>query len=226
MGFDTCAHFLVHWLAVLMNVLILVDLQNDFLPGGTLAVPNGGAVIPLANPLQGEFKLVVATQDWHPANHSSFAANHPGRVPGDVVILKKQPRVLQPAHCVQNTRGADLASGLQRNRLNRIFRKGTDAEIDSYSGFFDHDHLRATGLGEFLKEKKVTDVYVLGLATDGCVKFTALDAVALGFKTHLIENACRGRNLKPDDSQNAVDEMRAAGVRVTNGAEVKAAMKR
>jgi nicotinamidase/pyrazinamidase len=205
-----------------MNALILVDLQNDFLPGGALAVPNGDAVIPLANQLQGAFKLVVATQDWHPANHSSFAANHPGRRPGEVVQLKKRAQILWPVHCVQNTHGAELASRLMRSRINKVFRKGTDADIDSYSGFFDNGHLRATGLGEYLKEKKVEDVYVLGLATDYCVKFTALDAVELGFRTHLIEDACRGVKLKPNDVKDAIETMKKSGVTVVTSSEVMA----
>ncbi len=203
-----------------MKALILVDLQNDFLPGGALAVPNGDAVIPLANQLQGAFKLVVATQDWHPANHSSFAANHPGRKPGEVVQLKKRSQLLWPTHCVQNTHGAELAPGLMRNRINKVFKKGTDTDIDSYSGFFDNGHQRATGLGEFLREKKVKDVYVLGLATDYCVNFTALDAVELGFRTHLIDDACRGVNLKPDDVKNAIEAMKKAGVIVVKSEQL------
>jgi nicotinamidase/pyrazinamidase len=203
-----------------MKALILVDLQNDFLPGGALAVPNGDVVIPLANQLQGTFHLVVATQDWHPANHQSFAANHPGRKPGDVIKIKKLPQILWPVHCVQNTRGAQLASGLMLQRVNKVFRKGTDPEIDSYSGFFDNDHQRATGLGEYLKDKKVTDIYVMGLATDYCVKYTALDALELSFKVFLIEDACRGVNLKPDDVTHAVQEMRQAGVALVRSDKV------
>jgi nicotinamidase/pyrazinamidase len=205
-----------------MKALILVDIQNDFLPGGALAVPNGDSVIPLANQLEGAFKLVVATQDWHPANHGSFAANHPGRHPGEVIQLKKLPQILWPVHCVQNTRGAELAPSLRLNRVNKVFKKGTDADIDSYSAFFDNGHLRATGLAEYLKEKKVTDVYVLGLATDYCVKFTALDAVGLGFKTWLIEDACRGVDLKPGDVQKAIEEMKEAGVKVVKSKDVAA----
>src|SRR5258708_5026703 len=157
-----------------MKALILVDLQNDFLPSGALPVPRGDAVIPLANQLQGAFKLVVATQDWHPANHRSFAANHPGKQPGDVIELRKIKQILWPVHCVQHTNGAEFHSSLRLNHVNKVFKKGTDTEIDSYSGFFDNGHLRATGLGDYLKEKKVTEVYILGLATDYCVKFTAL----------------------------------------------------
>jgi nicotinamidase/pyrazinamidase len=203
-----------------MKALILVDLQNDFLPGGTLAVPHGDVVIPLANQLQPAFRLIVATQDWHPPNHHSFAANYPGRKPGDVIKLRGRPQILWPVHCVQNTRGAQLTPGLMLQRVNKVFRKGTDLEIDSYSGFFDNDHQRATGLGEYLQDKKVTDVFVMGLATDYCVKFTALDAVALGFKTFLIEDACRGVNLKPDDTTHAIQELQQAGVFLVRSSQV------
>ena len=196
-----------------MKALILVDLQNDFLPGGALAVPNGDTVLPLANKLQSSFKLIVATQDWHPIKHGSFAANHPGKQPGDFVKLRNLDQKLWPTHCVQNTRGAEITTGLMMNKVNKVFKKGIDLEIDSYSGFFDNDHQRSTGLAEYLKEKKVNEVYILGLATDYCVKATALDAAALGFKTHLVEDACRGVN--ETDSKNAIEEMRKAGVYIT-----------
>jgi nicotinamidase/pyrazinamidase len=204
-----------------MSALILVDLQNDFLPGGALAIPQGDAVLPLANQLQlqGNFRCVVATQDWHPANHKSFATNHPGRKPGDIVKLRNGPQTLWPTHCVQNTRGAELASNLMLNRVNRIFKKGTDAEIDSYSGFFDNGHEQPSGLHTYLREKRIAKVYVLGLATDYCVKYTALDAVDLGFKTFLIEDACRGVNLRPDDISRAIEEMKGAGVIVVHSRE-------
>jgi nicotinamidase/pyrazinamidase len=205
-----------------MKALLLVDLQNDFLPGGALAVPHGDAVIPLANQLLTGFKLVVATQDWHPSNHKSFAANHPDRKPGDVIKLRNVSQILWPVNCVQNTRGAQLAPGLLLQRVNKVFRKGTDPEINSYSGFFDNGHQRATGLGDYLKEKRVRAVYVMGLATDYCVKFTALDALALGFKAFLIEDACRGVNLKPDDVSKAIQEMQHAGVIVMRSSQVMA----
>jgi nicotinamidase/pyrazinamidase len=205
-----------------MNALLLIDLQNDFLPGGAVPVARGDLVLPLANQLQGAFKLVAATQDWHPANHKSFASNHPGRKPGDTVQLRKTPQTLWPAHCVQNTRGAELSPGLMLNRVNKVFRKGTDAEIDGYSAFFDHGNNPATGLHEYLQDKRVTEVYVLGLGTDHCVKATALDAVALGFKTFLIEDACRGFNLKPDDAKAAIEELRLDGVTVIQSRDVLA----
>lgn len=203
-----------------MKALILVDIQNDFLPGGALAVPDGDAVIPVANKLQAVFPLVVATQDWHPANHGSFAASHPGKKVFEQIELNGLPQTLWPVHCVQNTKGADLANALDRNRIAKIFPKGTDAGIDSYSGLFDNGHRKSTGLGEWLKVQGVTEVFVCGLATDYCVKFTALDAVGMGFKTHFIEDASRGVNLHPDDVKNAIDEMKRARIAIVQSADL------
>lgn len=202
-----------------MKALILVDIQNDFLPGGALAVPEGDAVIPVANRLQQVFPLVVATQDWHPADHGSFAANHPGKNVFEQIDLNGLPQTLWPVHCVQQSAGAELAPALGRRNIARIFPKGADATVDSYSGFFDNGHRRDTGLGTWLKEQGVTDVYVCGLATDYCVKFTALDAAKLGFTTHVIEDASRGVNLQPTDVQNALTEMKQAGVKIVQSAE-------
>jgi nicotinamidase/pyrazinamidase len=195
------------------SALILVDLQNDFLPGGALAVPGGDEVIPIANRLQSGFDVIVATQDWHPANHGSFAANHPGKKPGDWVHLNGLEQILWPTHCVQETYGAEFAAGLERDRWTRIFRKGTDRDIDSYSGFFDNGRRKATGLGDFLTSRQITEVYVMGLATDYCVKHTALDARELGFETWLVEDGCRGVELQSGDCDRALQEMFAAGVK-------------
>jgi nicotinamidase/pyrazinamidase len=203
-----------------MKTLILVDIQNDFLPGGALAVSAGDAVIPVANTLQTVFPLVVATQDWHPANHGSFAANHPGKKVFEQIVLNGLLQTLWPVHCVQGTFGAELASGLRRERIAKIFPKGTDAGIDSYSGLFDNGHRKSTGLGEWLKAKDVTDVFVGGLATDYCVKFTALDAQQLGFKTYFIADASRGVNLQPNDVTNAIAEMNRAGITTVQSANL------
>lgn len=198
------------------NALILVDLQNDFLPGGALAVPHGDQVIVTANRLQPFFHLIVATQDWHPANHGSFASQHVGRQPGEIIELAGLPQVLWPDHCVQNSVGAELSSQLNTRSITRVFHKGIERDLDSYSGFFDNGGRRATGLEQSLREANVSDVYIMGLATDYCVKYTALDAVRLGFKTHLIEDGCRGVDLKLGDSQRAIEAMRAAGVSITS----------
>ena len=193
------------------RALILVDLQNDFVPGGALPVREGDAVIPVANRVQQAFDLIVASRDWHPRDHGSFAANHPGKKVGDVIDLNGLSQILWPVHCVQNTHGAEFVPGLDTSRIDRVFLKGTDRDIDSYSAFFDNGHRRSTGMDEYLKERGVRDVYVCGLATDYCVNFTALDAAKLGFNVHLIEDASRGVNLKPDDSANAVEGIRRAG---------------
>lgn len=194
-----------------MRSLILVDLQNDFLPGGALAVPHGDEVIPVANRTALKFGLVLATQDWHPPDHGSFASNHPGKKPGDVIELGGLEQVLWPDHCVQNTPGAAFPDNLEMGRVARIFKKGTDPRIDSYSGFFDNGHRQATGLADHLKGQGVEEVYLLGLATDVCVKFSALDAAEIGFDTFVIADGCRAVNLKPGDGDRAVEEMKAAG---------------
>lgn len=205
-----------------MDALILVDLQNDFCKGGALAVPDGDAVVPVANRLLPRFELVVATQDSHPAGHLSFASNHEGKSIYQNIELDGLPQVLWPDHCVEGSPGAALHPELEAEHITRIFPKGTDARIDSYSGFFDNGQRKATGLGDYLKGRGVTDVYVLGLATDYCVKWTALDALRLGFKVHLIEDGCRGVGLAPGDIERALEELRAAGVEMTSSAKVAA----
>ena len=199
-----------------MNALILVDLQYDFLPGGALAVHGGEEVIPIAGALQPMFDLVVATQDCHPADHLSFASQHPGRSVGDLIDLSGLPQVLWPDHCVAGTRGAELSQSLDRHKIDQVFPKGTDREIDSYSGFFDNGQKRSTGLGEYLTSQNVDHVYVLGLATDYCVKATVFDARRLGFTTTLIADACRGVGLSPTDIDDAIEAMRSAGAFVTD----------
>jgi nicotinamidase/pyrazinamidase len=174
-----------------MKALLLIDIQNDFLPGGALAVPEGDQIIPVVNQLQPHFDLVVATQDWHPADHKSFAANHAGKKAFEVIELQGQDQVLWPKHCVQGTRGAEFPKALHLNQAEAIFRKGMSPEIDSYSGFFDNGHVKTTGLADYLRSKKVTQVFVAGLAGDYCVYFTAKDALLEGFKTFLVEDACR-----------------------------------
>jgi len=195
-----------------MNALIIVDVQNDFCSGGALPVPEGDRVVEAINRMQPKFDLVAATQDWHPTDHGSFAANHPGHSPGEQIELAGLPQILWPVHCVQGTWGAELHAGLDRSRIARVFHKGTDPGVDSYSGFFDNGRRTSTGLGEYLKDQGVTDVYVCGLATDYCVKATALDAAASGFKTHLLEDGCRGVELQPGDIERAIDAMREQGV--------------
>lgn len=196
------------------QALILVDLQNDFLPGGALGVPGGDEVIPIANRLMDDFEIIVATQDWHPPDHGSFAANHPGREVFESIDLHGLPQTLWPVHCVQGTPGAEFAPGLDAGRITRVFRKGTRPEVDSYSGLFDNGRRHSTGLAEWLHEQGVTRVTVCGIATDYCVKFTALDAVAEGFDVTLHLPACRGVDLQAGDIAAAVEAMRGKGVRI------------
>jgi nicotinamidase/pyrazinamidase len=199
---------------VTRKALIIVDVQNDFVPGGALAVPDGDQVVAVINGLQKQFDLIVATQDWHPKNHGSFASNHPGKTIGEIITLNGLTQILWPDHCVQGTRGAEFVASLDTSRINRVFQKGTDAAIDSYSGLFDNGHRKDTGLGDFLRDQKVNEVYVAGLATDYCVKFTALDCRQLGFRTHIVKDGCRGVNLSAGDSERAFEQMQRAGVLV------------
>jgi nicotinamidase/pyrazinamidase len=194
-----------------MKALIIVDLQNDFLPGGALPVPHGDEVIPVANELQRHFELVLATKDWHPPDHGSFAANHRGQKPGDRIILDGIEQILWPVHCVQNTLGAEFAPTFDTSRIAYVFHKGIERNIDSYSTFFDNAHRRHTGLAHYLKERSIKDIYLLGLALDYCVKYSALDARQLGLNTHVILDGCRGIELQAGDIDQALEEMKQAG---------------
>jgi len=197
-----------------MRALVLVDLQYDFLPGGALAVTRGDEVIAVARRVMPRFQTVVATQDWHPRDHGSFAANHPGKQPGEMIELAGMQQVLWPVHCVQNTRGAELHESLEPLAITHVFQKGPDRNIDSYSGFADNGHRKSTGLAEWLKKRMVAQLYVLGLATDYCVKATVLDACELGFDVWVVEDGCRAVELAPGDSDKALSEMRRAGATI------------
>ena len=203
-----------------MRTLLLIDLQRDFCPGGALAVPEGNAVVPIVNALMMRFEHVVATQDWHPANHSSFAANHLWRKPGQVIEINGLEQVLWPIHCVQESFGASFHPDVHTEGIDRTFVKGTDPMIDSYSGFFDNGHRKDTGLGTYLKAQGTTAVYIAGLATDYCVKYSALDAVQLGFDTFVVQDACRGVNLEAGDDARAFEEMAARGVQLITSSEL------
>ena len=203
-----------------MNALILVDLQNDFTPSGALPVPEGDSIVPLINQLQQKFDLVVATQDWHPADHRSFAIQHEGKQPGELIDLHGIPQVLWPIHCVQETEGAQFISSLDQSKVKRVFRKGQNPRIDSYSGFFDNDHQSSTGMGEYLREQGVDEVFVVDLATDYCVRFTAADAAELGFRTIVISDATRGVNLQKGDVDRALVALQEQGVRILLSSEL------
>ena len=198
------------------HALILVDLQPDFMPGGALAVPDGDAVVApaLRHVNSGDYDLIVATQDWHPAGHQSFASSHPGGEIGSLVDLHGLPQVLWPDHCVQGSPGAQLHASLPLDRIDRVFQKGTNPTVDSYSGFYDNGRRHSTGLADYLREQGISRVTVLGLATDYCVKWTALDAQSEGFNVRMLTEASRGVELAPGDVARALDELRAAGVDV------------
>ncbi len=200
--------------------LILVDLQNDFLPGGALAVPEGEDVIDIANALSARFDLIVKTQDWHPSNHKSFASNHALDV-GTIIDLNGLTQFLWPDHCVQQSFGAQFSADLVDVENTVVFQKGENPETDSYSAFFDNGHRSDTGLGDFLKTRKTDVLYVMGLATDYCVKFTVLDALKLGFKTYLVVDGCRGVDVNPGDVESALQEMEDAGAILILSHEIK-----
>ncbi|WP_373047545.1 bifunctional nicotinamidase/pyrazinamidase [Vulgatibacter sp.] len=197
-----------------MRALIVVDIQNDFLPGGALAVPHADEVVPVINRLLPCFELVVATKDWHPRAHGSFATAHPGKKPGDRVDLYGIEQVLWPPHCVQESRGAAFAPGLDTSHFAATFYKGVDPTVDSYSAFFDNARRRSTGLDLYLEEHGVRHIHLAGLATDYCVRATAAHGLELGLDVTVIEDACRGIDLEPGDSQRTLDDLQAAGVHV------------
>lgn len=193
------------------DALIVIDVQNDFCPGGALAVAGGDEIIPAINALMAEFQVVVLTQDWHPADHLSFADNHPGAAPFSLTEMPYGPQVLWPAHCIQGTEGAGFHAGLHSDPAQMVIRKGFRPGIDSYSAFFENDRVTPTGLDGYLKSRGVTDVTLVGLATDYCVAYTALDAVRLGFAATVLNEACRAIDLNGSLAA-ARDQMRAAGV--------------
>ncbi len=203
-----------------MKALLIVDMQNDFVPGGALAVKDGDEIVPLINRLQKSFDFVVATQDWHPDDHGSFAVNHEGKKIGDFITLAGTPQILWPAHCIQDSEGAAFHPFLNKSNWKAIFQKGTNPEVDSYSGFYDNNRKGDTGLSAYLKEAGVQKLYVCGLALDYCVKFTVLDGISEGFQVFLIADATKAVNLQPDDGYNALREMESAGAVILKSEEL------
>ena len=193
-----------------MKTLLIIDVQNDFLPGGSLAVPKGGEIIQEINEIMTNYDLIVATKDWHPSDHISFASNHSGNKDGDIIKFKNHKQILWPDHCIQDSFGSEFPSGLYSDKINKIIYKGKNKDIDSYSAFFDNLNLTSTDLFEFLKDKKVEKIDIVGLATEYCVKFSALDSLKLGFYTRIISKCVRGLN--DDNIKNALDEMRSKGI--------------
>lgn len=207
------------------QALIVVDMQNDFLPGGTLAVKEGNRIIPLINTLVTlPFDVIVATKDWHPSNHGSFAANQ-GKLVGETIYLNGIKQILWPVHCVQGTSGAEFTPELDTSHFHKIFYKGVDPKIDSYSCFFDNGHQQTTGLDAYLRSKNVGTIYFAGVATDYCVKYSVFDAVQLGFETYVITDVCRGVDVHADDCRHALEEIKAAQARTITSDELIAQFK-
>lgn len=196
------------------HALLLIDIQNDFCPGGALAVTEGDQVVAVANRFIAQWKenagLVVASQDWHPANHGSFAANA-GTVPGEVGMLNGLQQVWWPVHCVQHSAGAAFHPALAIQQVDRVFQKGQAADVDSYSAFNDNGHRHATGLDAWLQSQQISELTVMGLATDYCVLFSVLDALTAGYRVNVVAAGCRGVNLQADDSKNALAAMSRQG---------------
>ncbi|TPP11434.1 bifunctional nicotinamidase/pyrazinamidase [Rhizobium glycinendophyticum] len=205
------------------KALLLIDIQNGFCPGGNLPVAEGDAVVPVANRLMlsGRYDFVVASQDWHPANHGSFASQHPGKKPFEMGELSGQPQVMWPDHCVQNTRDAEFHPDLDKSRIDHVQRKGENPAVDSYSAFRDNDRSALTGLSDYLRSKNVTELDLMGLATDYCVRFSALDAVDMlpGVTVRLIADGCRG--IDPAGVKQALDAMADAGVEITDSSRIE-----
>jgi nicotinamidase/pyrazinamidase len=195
------------------EAMIVIDVQNDFCPGGALAVADGDAIIPRINGLWPEFPVRALTQDWHPADHASFAANHPGAQAFSMIEMPYGPQVLWPVHCIQGTAGADFHPALATDPADIVIRKGFRPAIDSYSAFFENDHATPTGLEGYLRTRGVTNLTLAGLATDFCVAYSAIDAARLGFTVTVLEGACRAIDLNGSLAK-AQDKMRAAGVRL------------
>lgn len=202
------------------TALIIVDIQNDFCEGGALAVPDGDSIVPVVNDLMGRFKWIAASLDYHPAGHGSFASSHEGRNVGDIVDLHGVDQVLWPDHCVAGTYGSELHDDLLTESIATFVVKGADPQVDSYSAFRDNAQESDTGLANWLREKGIANVVIVGLALDYCVKFTALDAIAEGFDTAVVVDATRAVNLQPDDGEKAIDELRNAGVRIAYAADI------
>lgn len=207
------------------SALLLIDIQNDFCPGGALAVADGDAVVPVANLLMPLFRYVVATRDWHPRGHVSFASTHPGTKPLDTVTVSYGEQVLWPDHCVPGTEGAEFHPGLDTSRIDLILHKGSRKELDSYSAFFENDHTTPTGLAGYLSGLGVNTVYLAGLATDYCVFASAIDARRLGLEAVLVEDGCRGVDFPAGNVASALSRMKERGVKIVTSEELSRTVK-
>jgi nicotinamidase/pyrazinamidase len=203
-----------------MTAFVVVDLQNDFFPGGALGVKNGDQILPVINKLLKQpFDLIIGTKDWHPQNHGSFAETH-GKKVGEVIDLNGLQQILWPTHCVQGTRGAEFSDQWDHDKVERVFYKGTDPDIDSYSAFYDNGHRKSTGLHEYLQSKAIKEIYIAGLASDYCVKYSVLDALKLGYSVYVVIDGCKPVNLAADDEEKAMQEMLQAGANLIHSHEL------
>ena len=202
-----------------MNALLIVDIQNDFCPGGALAVPDGDTIIPTVNKLIEQFDVIIQTQDWHPAGHSSFASSYDDKEPFDTIELDYGTQALWPDHCVQGTKGAEFHPDLNTLKTQVIIRKGFRKAIDSYSTFFENDQKTSTGLTGYLKQRGITDLYTVGLATDFCVKWSILDGIDEGFTMYIVEDAVKGIDLNGSIDE-AWAEMKKKGVKLTHSKDI------
>lgn len=202
-----------------MDALLIIDVQNDFCPGGALEVPNGDQIIPVINKLSTSFDTVIQTQDWHPKGHSSFASSHDGKEPFGTIEMPYGEQVLWPDHCIQGTNGAEFHPDLETNKSQLIVRKGFRKEIDSYSAFYENDNSTSTGLAGYLKEREIDTLYAVGLATDFCVKWSVLDGIKEGFELYVVEDAVMGIDIE-GSVQQAWDEMMDQGAKKISSADL------
>jgi nicotinamidase/pyrazinamidase len=196
-----------------MRALLIVDMQNDFMPSGALPVPNADKLVPLINDLMHQCDLIVATLDWHPPHHKSFASAHSKKKPGERIDFEGYQQLLWPDHCIAHSSGAELVSELNTNLIDHLVYKGDDLNIDSYSAFFDNAKQKSTGLEQLLKKHNVSELYICGVALDYCVRHSAIDAANLGYKVFLVIDACKGAVISPGDIEKAITEMLDAGVK-------------
>ena len=203
-----------------MTAFIVVDLQNDFLPGGALGVKDGDSILPVIKKLLNyPFDVILGSKDWHPADHVSFAATH-GKKVNDVIDVNGRPQILWPVHCVRGTPGAEFSNKWDHGKVKKVFQKGTDKNFDSYTIFFTDGQSQSTGLHEYLQSKEIKEIYIAGLTTEYCVKYSVLDALKLGYNTYVIMDGCKAINVKPDDEENAIQEMLQAGANIIYSTEL------
>lgn len=204
-----------------MKALLIIDMQADFMPGGSLPTATAFDLVPLINQLMGLFSVVIASKDWHPKGHASFASSHKGKRVGEVIEIQGHSQVLWPDHCIQGTKGAEFVHGLQLEKINHTISKGTDPSIDSYSAFFDNARLKETGLDPLLKKEGIDQLFIVGVATDYCILHTVMDALDLGYRVSVILDGCRGIDLSSGDVKQAFNQMKKRGATLLLSEELR-----